>query len=156
MKLKPSDWMLSKICYCTSTALAISWSSAADFNFGSVTENFSIGATSQARVQGVGSVTGTFSDAGFGGVYDRGANQDALYMKFDLASLVAAGATINGDVNLNLTINATWGGAINNGIIGTANGAWSTSGAAPGFTAFTPVAAPNATFTTGQTATWTI
>jgi autotransporter-associated beta strand protein len=136
--------------------LGASAAQAIDYNFGTVTENFTLPASRQARVFGVSTGTGTFNDNSFGGVYDRGAAQDALYMGFDLEFMTLAGATINGDVNLNFTVNAGFGGALNNGIIGTPNGAWNFPGSAPGFTPFTPVSAPNATFTTGQTATWTI
>ena len=92
--------------------------------------------------------SGTLS-ADNGAVYDRGSDQDATYMHFNpLFSLV--GTTINGDVNLNLTVNDEYGGAINNGIIGTATSAWTTTSETPGITTFTPVAAPNANLSNGR------
>jgi autotransporter-associated beta strand protein len=154
MKPRLNPFLRHSLRAAAAIGLAASSAQAVDYNFGSITDNFTITASDQARVQGVSTGTGTFSDNGFGGVYDRGAAQDALYMHFNLGSL--SGATINGDVNLNLTVNATWGGAINGGIIGTATSAWTYPGSAPGITTFTPVSAPNGTFTNGQTASWTI
>ena len=129
---------------------------AANYNFGAVTADFTIQLSDMARVQGVGTSSGTFDSSGSGSVYDRGANQDATYMHFDLAPL--AGTTMIGNVNLNLTVDTTWGGGLYAGIIGTANGAWSAANGstAPGMSPFTSVSAPNALYTNGQTATWTI
>lgn len=129
---------------------------AANYNFGAVTADFTIQLSDMARVQGVGTSSGTFDSSGSGSVYDRGANQDATYMHFDLAPL--AGTTMIGNVNLNLTVDTTWGGGLYAGIIGTANAAWSAANGstAPGMSPFTSVSAPNALYTNGQTATWTI
>lgn len=126
---------------------------AADFNFGMASYDFSISATDRARVIGLGIAPGALADSG-GSVYQRSADRDATYLHFDLSPLV--GTTINGDVNLNFTVDAYWGGAINNGIIGTPAAAWSFPGNAPGISTFTSVAAPNRNYTSGETATWTI
>ena len=123
---------------------------ATDYTYGSITENFTITASDQARVLGAGiTASGTLSPD-YGAVYDRGSDQDATYMHFSNLSALT-GTTINGDVNLNLTVNDQYGGAINNGIIGTATSAWTTSSATPGITTFTPVAAPNQTYANGAT-----
>lgn len=126
-------------------------SQAADYNYGSITENFSISATDQARRQGGGTTAGlALGDNGWGAVYDRGAGRDATYMHFNLSSL--AGGTINGTVNLSWTIDATYGGTINGGIVGSATNAWSYPGNTGGITAISG-ADPSGSYSNGQTAT---
>ena len=106
---------------------------AADYNFGSITENFTLTATDQARATPGGTASGVgFNDNGPGGVYDRGSDRDATYMHFNLSSL--AGGTINGTASLNLTIDASYGGAINSGVVGSATNAWSYPGTTGGIT----------------------
>ena len=108
---------------------------AADYNFGSITENFTLSATDQTRGIGAGVSSGVaFSDNGWGSVYDRGvdADRDATYIHFNLSTL--AGGTINGTASLNLTIDATYGGAINSGVVGSATNAWSYPGTTGGIT----------------------
>jgi len=100
---------------------------AVDYNFGDNLTTFSVTASDSARTIG-GSSGGTpaFNDSGLGSVYDRGGDQDVTYMHFDLSPLL--GGTISGDVSLNLSINAQFGGAMNNGLVATPNAAWSFPG----------------------------
>ncbi len=131
--------------------LGSSGAHAVDYNFGSTLSNFTLTATDQARGLGTGATAGIgFNDNTFGSVYDRGAARDATYMHFNLSSL--AGATISGMVNLNLTIDATYGGAINGGVVGSATNAWSYPGTTGGITTISG-ANPSGTYTSGQTAT---
>ncbi len=155
--MKPKANPLFRFALLAAAAVAVLCAPAAqatDYSYGSVTDNFTITASDQARVQGAGTTASGTLSADNGAVYDRGSDQDATYMHFNLASL--SGMTINGNVNLNLTVWNNWGGAINNGIIGTAASAWTTTSATPGITTFTPVAVPNQTYDNGATATWTI
>jgi len=136
-------------------ALICSSAHAADYNYGSFTQNFTITANNSARA--MGNALSTFNNQGPPlAVYWRGTASDVSYANFDLSSI--AGGTINGGVNLNFTVDATYGGAINNGQVWTANSAWTgvASSATPGLTAITSSTGPNQTYTTGQTATWTI
>lgn len=133
------------------TLFTLTAARAVDYNFGSITENFTLTATDHARALPGGTAAGvTFNDNGWGGVYDRGSERDATYMHFDLSSI--AGGTINGTVNLNLGIDATYGGAINSGVVGSATNAWSYPGTSGGITAISG-ADPSGNYTTGQTAT---
>jgi autotransporter-associated beta strand protein len=131
--------------------LASTASQAADYNYGTATENFSISATDQARRQGGGTASDlAFGDNGWGAVYDRGGDRDVTYMHFNLSSL--AGGTINGTVNLSWTIDATHGGIINGGIVGSATNAWSYPGNTGGITTIIG-ADPSGSYSSGQTAT---
>lgn len=131
--------------------LASNSAQAVDYNYGSVTENFTISATDQARTQGGGTTAGLgLGDNGWGAVYDRGGDRDVTYMHFNLAPL--AGGTINGTVNLSWTIDATYGGAINGGIVGSATNAWSFPGNTGGITTISG-ADPSGSYSSGQTAT---
>jgi len=160
MKTRSNSFLRSALLTAATLALGIVGSAHAEnYHYGSAgAENFTINLTGMASVQGAGiAATGTFTSNAFGAVYDRGADQDATYIHFDLSPL--EGTTINGEVNLNLTVDAQYGGGLYGGIIGTAAAAWTAApGApAPGITPFTPVAAPaDGVYTTGQTATWTI
>ena len=127
-------------------------SQAADYNYGSVTENFTFTATDQARKMGGGTTAGlALGDNGWGAVYDRGSDRDVTYMHFNLSSI--AGATINDTVNLSLTIDATYGGAINGGIVGSATNAWSYPGGNTGGITTISGADPSGNYSNGQTAT---
>jgi len=127
-------------------------SQAADYNYGSVTENFTFSATDQARKMGGGTTAGlALGDNGWGAVYDRGGDRDVTYMHFNLSSI--AGATINGTVNLSWTIEATYGGAINGGIVGSATNAWSYPGGNTGGITTISGADPSGNYSNGQTAT---
>ncbi len=156
MKPKSNPFLRSALLTAAVAAFLCAPSAqATDYSYGSITENFTITASDQARVLGSGTTASGTLSADNGAVYDRGSDQDATYMHFN-SLLALVGTTINGDVNLNLTVNAQYGGELFNGIIGTAASTWTTTSATPGITTFTPVTAPNATYTTGQTATWTI
>ena len=142
---------LSPAIVVVATVIGTNSAHAVDYNFGFGAQDLTIIASDQARGIGAGASVGTgFSDNGWGSVFDRGADRDTTYMHFNLASL--AGLTINGSVNLNLTINAQYGGAINSGVVGSANSAWSYPGTTPGFTAISG-ADPSGSYSTGQTAT---
>lgn len=131
--------------------LASTASQAADYNYGTATENFSLSATDQARRQGGGTTAGLgLGDNGWGAVYDRGGDRDVTYMHFNLSSL--AGGTINGTVNLSWTIDATYGGTINGGIVGSATNAWTYPGSTGGITTISG-ADPSGNYSNGQTAT---
>jgi autotransporter-associated beta strand protein len=132
--------------------LASSSAQAADYNYGSTTENFTFSATDQARKMGGGTTAGlALGDNGWGAVYDRGGDRDVTYMHFNLSSI--AGATINGTVNLSWTIEATYGGAINGGIVGSATNAWSYPGGNTGGITTISGADPSGNYSNGQTAT---
>lgn len=128
---------------------------AVDYSYGtgSGTTPFSITATEQARQVGF-SWNGSISGADLGAVYYRDVRSDRTFMRFDLSSL--AGAAISGDVTLSLTVDAAYGGDINNGRISTANSAWSYGGGAPGITAISGATGPSASFATDDIATWAI
>ena len=128
---------------------------AADLNFGDTLTTFSLTASDSARTIG-GSSGGTpgFNDSGLGSVYDRGVDQDVTYFHFDLSPLL--GGTITGDASLNLRIDAQHGGAINDGLVATPNGAWSFPGASPGFTPLGGSGLVTGSFSTNDVATWTI
>jgi hypothetical protein len=137
-------------CFLTAAFLAAGQACAVDYNFGSITENFNLTATDHARGIGTGVSPGlAFNDNTLGSVFDRGADRDTTYMHFNLASL--AGTTINGSVSLNLLIDTTYGGAINGGIVGSANGSWGFPGNTPGITTI-PGADPSGAYSNGQTA----
>jgi autotransporter-associated beta strand protein len=126
---------------------------AVDLNYGDNLTTFSVTSSDSARTIG-GSISGAigFNDNGLGSVFDRGTEQDVTYFHFDLSPLL--GGTISGDASLNLSIDSTYGGAINNGVVATPIAAWSYPGTAPGFTAFgDPI---NGNFNTNDVATWTI
>lgn len=139
----------STLLLVTANVKAIDYS----YGTGSGTTPFSITATQQARQVGF-SWNGSISGADFGAVYYRDVRSDRTFMRFDLSSL--AGSAISGNVTLSLTADATYGGAINNGQISTANAAWSYGGGAPGITAITGATGPNASFNTDDIASWTI
>jgi autotransporter-associated beta strand protein len=128
---------------------------AADYNYGSGTQNFNITATDQARAMGWS--VGTFNNStGDTDIYWRGTASDVAYLHFDLSTL--AGKTIVGNVSLNQTVNAQYGGNISNGQVSTANAAWtySNGGSTPGFTAIGDSPLLNGNFSDGSTATWTV
>ena len=121
MKAKSNPFLCQSLASIV-TLVTLTAAHATDYNFGTITENFTLTPTDHARALPGGTASGiTFNDNGWGGVYDRGSDRDATYMHFDLSSL--AGSTINGTVNFNLTIDATYGGAINGGIVGSATNA---------------------------------
>jgi autotransporter-associated beta strand protein len=128
---------------------------AVDINYGDTLTTFSVTSSDSARTIG-GSSGGTpvFNDNGLGSVYDRGGDQDVTYFHFDLSPLL--GGTISGDVSLNLSIDATYGGAMNNGLVATPNTAWSYPGTSPGFSAIGDSLTINGNFNTNDVATWTI
>jgi autotransporter-associated beta strand protein len=134
------------------TLLSITAAQAVDYNFGpSVTENFTFLATDQARGIGTGTAAGLgLNDAGWGSVYNRGANRDTTYMHFDLSSIGTG--TINGTVNLSWVIDSTYGGAINGGIVGSATNAWTFPGTTGGITTISG-ANPSGNYSNGQIAT---
>lgn len=136
------------------TLLTVAVSQAADYNYGALTaQPFTVTATEQARV--IGSAT-TFNDNSLGSIFDRAGVCDKHYMRFDLSRF--AGKVIFGNVSLNLVIDANWGGAINSGVLSTADSSWTYSqgGTAPSFTAIADTPTVSGNFSTGQTATWTL
>jgi autotransporter-associated beta strand protein len=155
--MKPRYHSCPRILAISTAALFTASSSvhAVDYSYGtgSGTTPFSITATEQARQIGF-SWNGSISGADFGAVYYRDVRSDRTFMRFDLSSL--AGSAISGNVTLSLTADATYGGAINNGQISTANAAWSYGGGAPGISAISGATGPNASFNTDDIASWTI
>jgi autotransporter-associated beta strand protein len=141
--------------YSATCITSVSIAHATDYSFGagSGVTPFTITATEQARQVGF-NWNGSISGPDLGAVYYRDDRSDRTFMRFDLSSL--AGAAISGNVTLNLTADATYGGAINNGQISTANAAWSYNGGAPGITAISGATGPNASFATDDIATWTL
>lgn len=97
--LHEATFIVRAVLSTSIAALALgSAAHAVDYNFGSVTQNFTLTATDQARA--IGNNLGTFND-NKGAIYWRGAPNDVTYAHFNLASL--AGGTINGTVNLNFS-----------------------------------------------------
>ena len=137
-------------------ASTITVTSAADYQYGGQLP-FSITASDQARHY-AGQTT--FIADPTGGVYDRDASavvqSDITYSHFDLSSL--EGKTIVGDVSFNDSVNASWGGAINDGLIATANAAWTAAAgsATPGFTEIPDSPRITNNYNTYDTAAWTI
>lgn len=125
--------------------------SATDYYFGP-SRSFLLVAQEQARALGFS--LGTIESPDGGGVYWRGFSSDATYMRFDLSSL--ASSVIKGDVNLDLTVDSSYGGQIVAGQLSQANGSWSAPGMAPGFTAISNSTAPTGSFAHGDKATWRI
>lgn len=127
---------------------------AADYNWGNITQNFSINRTDWGRdMPTYGTIDNTTSDMG---IYWRGSSSDRTYIHFDLSALV--GTTLNTDVSLNCVVNAQWGGEVTNSTINTVNSAWSASigSAAPGITAIAGATNATGALSTGQTATWVV
>ena len=134
--------------------LAATAAQAADYNYGSATNNFTLNASDAARdVSGDGSFDNNTGDMG---IYWRGSSSDITYMHFDLSLL--QGMTLNGNVSLNYTINANWGGNVTGSQINTANGPWTgTPGSsAPGCSAIGDAINATGNFSSGQTATWAV
>lgn len=139
-------------------ASTITVTSATDYQFGSQ-RPFSIRATDQGRER-PDTGPGVFAGDRTGGVYDRDGSASALcditYSHFDLSSL--EGKSVIGDVSFSYSINATWGGAINDGLIATANAAWTGNegSTTPGFTEIPDSQRITQNFSTYDTATWFI
>ena len=127
---------------------------ATDYNFGSVTENFTLQATDKGRT--IAPATTFNNISGGTGIYWRGTASDATYMHFDLGTL--QGMTLNGDVSLNLVVDTTYGNQMTGSKVNTPNAAWvaQVGGTAPAFTAVSDATHATGTYSMGQTATWTI
>lgn len=159
MKSKPNPFH----CITACSLLTVTAAFAVDYNFGPPSQPFTITATDQGRER-LDWYPGTFQADTTPAVYDRdgggtingNALNDITYIHFDLSSL--EGKTIVGDVSLNYVVNATWGGAINSGVLATANNPWtySAGGTTPGYTAIGDSPLLNGNFNTNDVATWTI
>lgn len=140
-----------------SALLSTGIAQAADYNWGSVTQNFTITRSDWGRdMPTTGAANSIDNVSGDMGIYWRGSASDRTFFHFDLSSL--GGATINGDVSFNAVVSASNGGVVTNSTINTANSAWTAvvNSTAPGITAIAGATNATGTFTTGQTASWVI
>ncbi|MBN8460266.1 MAG: autotransporter-associated beta strand repeat-containing protein [Verrucomicrobia bacterium] len=127
---------------------------AADYNWGTTTQNFTINRTDWGRdMPAYGTIDNSTGDMG---IYWRGSSADRTYIHFDLSSL--AGVTLTSNVSLNCAVNAQWGGVVTGSTVNTVNAAWTASNGstAPGITTIAGATNATGTFTTGQIASWVV